>query len=198
MDPSERSHLQIDEEDNESSVGEECPSASQTEGSGPPDHSEETTSPADPPQEALRDVYGDLTDKLHSPSLVEHLYAARILTVVEYETINSRGSNYDKNTEVLAAMRRRSQNEVLQFCQLLFTHNQHNCGRIMLAGLILVEHLYNIRSYYTSSITIGIIIADIEWTQFVCNCTMDAYTIDFNPINSMCMTLAVHIIYICA
>ena len=134
------SHLQIDEEDNESNVGDR-PSASQIEGSGPPDHSEETTPPADLPQEALRDVYGDLTDKLHSPRLVEHLYATRILTDVEYETINSKGSNHDKNTEVLAAMRRRSPNEVLQFCQLLFTHNQHNCGRIMLAGSIVVEYL---------------------------------------------------------
>ena len=133
MDSGEHSRWQIDEDDIESSV-EDRPSTSQIEGSEPPDHSEETTPPADPSQEALRDVYGDLTDKLHSPSLVEHLYAARILTVVEYETINSRGSNHDKNTEVLAAMRRRSQNEVLQFCQLLFTHNQQNCGRIMLAG----------------------------------------------------------------
>ena len=140
MDSSECNHLQIDEEDNESSV-EDHPSTSQIEGSEPPAHSGETTPPADPLQEALRDVYGDLTDKLHSPSLVEHLYAARILTFVEYETINSRGSNHDKNTEVLSAMRRRSWSEILQFCQLLFTHNQHNCGRIMLAGSIVVEHL---------------------------------------------------------
>ena len=142
MDSRKRSHWQIDEEDNESIVEGDRPSTSQIEGSGPPDHSEETTPPADLPQEALRDVYGDLTDKLYSPSLVEHLYAARILTDVEYETINSKGSNHDKNTEVLAAMRRKSQNEVLQFCQLLFTHNQHNCGRMMFAGSIIVEHLY--------------------------------------------------------
>ena len=140
MDSSERSHLHIDEEDNESSVEDRYrPSTSQIGGSEPLDHSKETT--ADPPQEALRDVYGDLTGKLHSPSLVEHLYAARILTGVEHETINSRGSNHDKNTEVLAAMRRRSRSEVLQFCQLLFTHNQHNCGRIMLAGSIVVAIL---------------------------------------------------------
>ena len=152
MDSRKGSHWQIDEEDNESIV-EDRPSASQIEGSEPPDHSEEITPPADPSQEALRDVYGDLTDKLHSPSLVEHLYAARILTVVEYETINSRGSNHAKNTEVLAAMRRRSQNEVLQFCQFLFTHNQHNCGRIVFAGSIVVEHLCNIRVYtYTAGI----------------------------------------------
>ena len=144
MDSRKRSHWQIDEEDDESVVEEDGPSTSQIEGSEPPGHSEETTPPAELPQEALRDVYGDLTDKLHSPSLVEHLYAARILTVVEYKTINSKGSNHDKNTEVLAAMRRKSQNEVLQFCQLLFTHNQHNCGRIMFAGLIFVEHLCNI------------------------------------------------------
>ena len=143
MDPSERSHWQIDEEDNKSIVEEDRPSASQIEGSGPQDLSEETTPPAELPQEALRDVHGDLTDKLHSPSLVEHLYAVRILTLVEYETINSRGSNHDKNTEVLAAMRRKSQNEVLQFCQLLFTHNQHNCGRIMFAGSIVVKHPCN-------------------------------------------------------
>ena len=139
MDSRTRSHFQIDDDDNESSV-EECYlwSTSQIEGSEhePPDHSKETTPPVELPQEALRDVYGDLTDKLHSPSLVEHLYAARILTDVEYETINSKGSNHDKNTEVLAAMRRKSQSMVLQFCQLLFTHSQHNCGRIMFAGSI--------------------------------------------------------------
>ena len=74
MDSSECSHWQIDEEDNESIVEDDRRSTSQIEGSEhlDNDHSKETTPPADHPQEALRDVYGDLTDKLYSPSLVEH------------------------------------------------------------------------------------------------------------------------------
>ena len=90
----------------------------------------------EPALEALRQAYGDLTAKLHSPLLLEHLLSSKLLTEVEYETAKSKETSYDKNTEVLSAMRRKTQKEILQFCQLLFTCNQSNCGTILLAGLL--------------------------------------------------------------
>ena len=92
----------------------------------------------EPALEALRQAYGDLTAKLHSPHLLEHLLSSKLLTEVEYETAKSKESSYDKNTEVLSAIRRRTQNEILQFCQLLFTCNQSNCGRILLVGSLVI------------------------------------------------------------
>ena len=94
----------------------------------------ESDSPAEPALEALREAYGDLTAKLHSPILLEHLFSSKLLTEVEYGTAKSKDAPYDKNTEVLSAMRRRSHKEIMQFCQLLFTCDQPNCGRILLAG----------------------------------------------------------------
>ena len=88
----------------------------------------------EPALEALREAYGDLTAKLHSPVLLEHLLSSKLLTEVEYETAKSKESGYDKNTEVLSAMRRRTQKEIVQFCQLLFMCNQSNCGKILLAS----------------------------------------------------------------
>ena len=89
----------------------------------------------EPALKALREAYGDLTAKIHSSLLLEHLLSSELLTEVEYETAKSKESGYDKNTEVLSAMRRRTQKEIVQFCQLLFKCNQSNCGRILLAGL---------------------------------------------------------------
>ena len=88
----------------------------------------------DPALEALQEAYGDLTAKLHSPLLLEHLLSSKLLTEIEYDTAKSKETGYDKNTEVLSAMRRRTQKEIVQFCQLLFTCSQSNCGRILLAG----------------------------------------------------------------
>jgi hypothetical protein len=49
--------------------------------------------------EALREAYGNLTDKLHSPLLLEHLLSSKLLTEVEYDTAKSKETGYDKNTE---------------------------------------------------------------------------------------------------
>ena len=98
---------------------------------------EEIIPPSELASEALRDVYGELTKTLHSSSLLEDLYSARLLTDAEYETIKSKGSNHDQNVGVLAAVRRRSEKDVLQFCQLLFKRKQHNCGNILFTGSLL-------------------------------------------------------------
>ena len=89
----------------------------------------------EPALEALRDVYANLVERLHSPSVIEHLYSGRLLTKVEYDLAKSKESNYDKNTAVLGALMRRGRAEVLKFCQLLFEQNQHNCGRLLLDGM---------------------------------------------------------------
>ena len=88
-----------------------------------------------PALEALRDVYANLVERLHSPSVIEHLYSGRVLTKVEYDLAKSKESNYDKNTEVLGALMRRGPAEVVEFCQVLFEQNQHNCGRFLLDGI---------------------------------------------------------------
>ena len=90
---------------------------------------------SEPALEALRDVYADLVERLHSPSIIEHLYSGRLLTKVEYDLAKSKESDYDKNTEVLGALTRRGPTEVVKFCQILFEHNQHNCGRLILDGM---------------------------------------------------------------
>ena len=89
----------------------------------------------EPALEALRDVHANLVDRLHSPSVIEHLYSGRLLTKVEYDLAKSKESDYDKNTEVLGALMRRGPAEVLKFCQVLFERNQHNCGRLLLDGM---------------------------------------------------------------
>jgi hypothetical protein len=53
----------------------------------------------EPALEALREAYGDLTAKLHSPILLEHLLSSKLLTEVEYETAKSKETGYYKNTE---------------------------------------------------------------------------------------------------
>ena len=95
--------------------------------------------PEEPALEALIDVYADLTEKLYSPIILERLFAERILTKVEYETAKSKGTDYEKNTEILSALRRDG-SKILKFCQLLFEQNcnQHNCGRILLAGSLVL------------------------------------------------------------
>ena len=124
-----RGHSQVQGGDSSESV-EDRPSTSRP-------RFEEIIPSSNLPSEALRDVYGDLTKMLHSSSLLEDLYSARLLTDVEYETIKSKGSNHDQNIDVLAAVRGRSEKDVLQFCQLLFTHKQHNCGSILFTGSLL-------------------------------------------------------------
>ena len=89
----------------------------------------------EPALEALRDVYANLVERLHSPTIIEHLYSGRLLTKVEYDSSKSKESNYDKNTEVLGALTRTGPTEVVKFCQVLFERNQHNCGRILLDGM---------------------------------------------------------------
>ena len=124
---------------------------SQTESNVPAqlksDSSGEGSSSNEQALKALREAYGDLTARLHSPLLLEHLFSSKLLTEVEYETAKSKETGYDKNTEVLSAMRRRTEKEIVQFCQLLFTCNQSNCGRILLAGsfdrsIALYYHVY--------------------------------------------------------
>ena len=133
--------LKIDEKEvGDSLVHEEEKSRSKHETSEVPaisesdSRSDEGSSADEPALEALLEVYGNLTAKIHSPLLLEHLLSSKLLTEVEYETAKSKETSYDKNTEVLSAMRRRTQKEIVQFCQLLFTCNQSNCGRILLAG----------------------------------------------------------------
>jgi hypothetical protein len=63
------------------------------------DSSGEGSSPDKPALEALREAYGDLTAKLHSPILLEHLLSSKLLTEVEYETAKSKETGYYKNTE---------------------------------------------------------------------------------------------------
>ena len=94
-----------------------------------------TVSDSEPALEALRDVYANLVERLHSPSVIEHLYSGRLLSKVEYDLAKSKESNYDKNTEVLGALMRSGPVEVVKFCQVLFERNQHNCGRILLEGM---------------------------------------------------------------
>ena len=89
----------------------------------------------EPALEALRDVHANLVDRLHSPSVIEHLFSGRLLTKVEYDLAKSKESDYDKNTAVLGALMRRGRAEVLKFCQLLFGQDQHNCGKILLDGI---------------------------------------------------------------
>ena len=89
----------------------------------------------EPALEALRDVHANLVDRLHSPSVIEHLYSGRLLTKVEYDLAKSKESDYDKNTAVLGALMRRGPAEVVKFCQVLFEQDQHNCGRLLLDGM---------------------------------------------------------------
>ena len=94
-----------------------------------------TVSDSEPALEALRDVYANLVERLHSPSVIEHVYSGRLLTKVEYDLAKSKESDYDKNIKVLGALMRSGPAEVVKFCQLLFEQNQHNCGRILLDGM---------------------------------------------------------------
>ena len=82
----------------------------------------------EPALEALRDAYANLVERLHSPSITEHLYSVRSLTNVEYDLAKSKESNYDKNTEILGALMRRGPAEVVKVCQILFEQSQHNCS----------------------------------------------------------------------
>ena len=102
----------------------------------------------EPSLEALRDVYANLVERLHSPSVIEHLYSGRLLTKVEYDLAKSKESNYDKNTEVLGALMRRGPAEVVKFCQILFEQSQHNCGRLLLDGNRLCQHSSYLRFFF--------------------------------------------------
>ena len=135
-----RSHWKIDDKEESFAEEEETSQSKSNVPSAAPGFDPLTveTSANEPALEALREAYGDLTAKLHSPLLLEHLFSSKLLTDIEYETAKSKESSYDKNTEVLSAMRRRTQKEIVQFCQLLFTCNQSNCGRILLAGSFIV------------------------------------------------------------
>ena len=113
----------------------------------------------EPALEALRDVHANLVERLHSPSVIEHLYSGRLLTKVEYDVAKSKESNYDKNTEVLGALMRRGRAEVLKFCQLLFEQNQHNCGRLLLDGIsalfisVICVSVYHLKDFSVYSLS---------------------------------------------
>ena len=97
----------------------------------------------EPALEALRDVYANLVDRVHTPSVIELLYSGRLLTKVEYDLAKSKESDYHKNTAVLGALMRRGRAEVVKFCQLLFVEqDQHNCGRLLLDGMKNCSYLW--------------------------------------------------------
>ena len=95
-------------------------------------------------QEALTDAYGTLYDRLDTASILGHLVSERILTEAEHETIRTRATIYDRNAELLVALKRKNVGEIISFCQILFSKKQVGCGEALLEGrpcaLIKLQH----------------------------------------------------------
>ena len=78
----------------------------------------------DEPKEVLIGMHEELVEYLHSSTpLLKDLVADNILTQVEYEEVEAQKVDSDKNDKLLTAMRRKSGEQIGQFCQCLLRHS---------------------------------------------------------------------------
>ena len=94
----------------------------------PPD--DESNSPH---SEAIIDVYDTLRNKLEPQNLLGILCQERIITDTEMDRIKATSVVYEKNDELLSALRRRSGKDILKFCQILL-RRQKPCGNALKGG----------------------------------------------------------------
>ena len=86
-----------------------------------------------PHSEAIRDVYDTLRSKLDAHNLIGILYQERIITDTEMARIKAATVVYHQNDELLEAVRRRSGNDIMKFCQILLREQRH-CGNVLKGG----------------------------------------------------------------
>ena len=109
----------------------------------------------EPAKEALRVVYGKLVERLHSSTpLLEDLVGNVILTQAELEETKLQTVNMEKNNKLLTAMMRKREEEIVLFCQLLFKHDQRNCGRILQSSMSPYQTVVNSSSSGLSSVAL--------------------------------------------
>lgn len=91
--------------------------------------------------EAIIDVYETLTENLEPQNLLGSLYQERIITNTEMDRIKAASVVYRQNDELLSAVRRRSDKDILRFCQILLRKQKH-CGMALKGGKIFQSQFY--------------------------------------------------------
>ena len=86
-----------------------------------------------PHSEAIIDVYATLRNKLEPQNLLGDLYQERLITDTEMARIKAASVVYEKNDELLEAVRRRSGKDISKFCQILLREQEH-CGIVLKGG----------------------------------------------------------------
>ena len=90
-----------------------------------------------PAQKALRKVYGQLVRDLVPGNVYNDLFSKGYVSTVQLEEIQS-SANQKKdskaNEEILSAMMKRSDDDIVTFCQLLFKTKLKKCGKLLLDG----------------------------------------------------------------
>ena len=94
----------------------------------------------DEPKEVLIGMHEELVECLHSATpLLKDLLADNILTQAEYEDVEAQKVDSDKNDKLLTAMRRKSGEQIGQFCQYLLKHDQEHIGTELRTGMSQIQ-----------------------------------------------------------
>jgi hypothetical protein len=87
-------------------------------------------------EEVLIGMHEELVKCLHSTApLLEDLVADNILTQAECEEVEAQKVDNDKNDKLLTAMRRKSGEQIGQFCQCLLRHGQQHIINKLRTGM---------------------------------------------------------------
>ena len=99
-----------------------------------------TTNMADaytPAQRALKKVYGQLCRDLVPGNVYNDLFSKDYLSIPQLERIRGlvdRKEDGRASEEILLAMMKRSDEDIVTFCQLLYDSKLRKCGQVLLDG----------------------------------------------------------------